>query len=181
MELTRRQKHTLLNIAEWAITDYLESGKRQKLPDTFLLDDILKSTVGAFVSVYINNDLRGCIGTFSEKNILYKNVHQMAIQAAFEDRRFKPVSEDELAGLKVEISVLSPRKKINDPSEIKIGKHGIYMIHGIRRATLLPQVALEQNWNSIEFLECCATNKLGLNKNSWKEAELYVYEAIVID
>jgi hypothetical protein len=83
--------------------------------------------------------------------------------------------------MKVEISVLLPRKRIFGPDEIEIGTHGIYLIHGYRRATLLPQVALTNNWTPVEFLECCAENKLGLSKSSWKEAELYVYEAILID
>ena len=181
MELTREHKHTLLNIAEWAISDFLITGKRKALPDTFELDPVLKTNCGAFVTVYINGKLRGCIGTFSEKEALYDNVHQLAIQAATEDRRFEPLKENEIKGLTVEISVLLPRRKITGPEEIEIGKHGVYMIHGIKRATLLPQVAVEYGWTAVEFLECCAQNKLGLGKNSWKEAELFVYEAIVFD
>ncbi len=179
MNLSSQHKHTLLNIAEWAIQDYLETGRQNKLSEKFKIDPVLRMTVGEFVSVYIQGRLRGCIGTFSEKEPLFENVHQMAMQAAFEDRRFKPVKTQELPDLKVEISVLSPRIRIEGPEEIEIGKHGIYMIHGIRRATLLPQVAENMNWSAIEFLECCSKNKLGLNKDSWKDAELFVYEAIV--
>jgi hypothetical protein len=181
MKLNKNHRHTLLSIAEWAITDYLESGKRNPLPGEFNIDKILESKKGAFVSVYVKNKLRGCIGTFSESDPLFDNVHQLSIQAATEDRRFKAVKSKEISDLKIEISVLSPRKRINSPSDIVIGKHGIYLIHGIRRATLLPQVAVKNRWNAIEFLECCAENKLGLNRESWKEAELYVYEAVIID
>lgn len=179
MGLTQIQKHTLISIAEWSIHDYLSTGKRHKLPETFEIDQILHSKQGAFVSVYVKKDLRGCIGTFSEDEPLYRNVHRMAVEAAFEDKRFKPIKEEELKHLKVEISVLSQRKRIKGPEEIIIGRHGIYMIHGIRRATLLPQVAKDNRWSPVEFLECCAGNKLGMSRNSWRDAELYVYEAEV--
>jgi AmmeMemoRadiSam system protein A len=180
MIFTKKQEHTLISIAEWSIHDYLTTGKRRKLPEKFELDPLLRSKRGVFVSVYVNRDLRGCIGTFSESEPLYENVHQMALQAALEDNRFRPIKEDELDDLKVEISVLTPRVKIEGPEEIEIGKHGVYLIHGIRRATLLPQVAVQQNYTPVEFLESCAKNKLGISRDSWKKAELYVYEAIVI-
>ena len=180
MIFTKKQEHTLISIAEWSIHDYLSTGKRKKLPEKFVIDPPLRSKRGVFVSVYVKRDLRGCIGTFSESEPLYKNVHQMALQSALEDKRFKPIKANELGDLKVEISVLTPRVKIEGPEEIEIGKHGVYLIHGIHRATLLPQVAVQHSFTPVEFLECCAKNKLGMSRNSWKEAELYVYEAIVI-
>ena len=180
MDFTKKQKHTMMSIAEWSIQDYLTTGKRDKLPDKFEIDPVLRSPCGVFVSVYVNRDLRGCIGTFSEKEPLYKNIQQMAVQAAVDDNRFKPVKVRELNQLQTEISVLSPRERIEGPDDIVIGKHGIYMIHGIRRATLLPQVAAQNNWTPVEFLEVCAESKLGMSRNSWKESELFVYEAIII-
>lgn len=180
MKFTEQQKHTLLNLAEWTIHDYMNSGKRRKLPEVFREDPALQAKLGVFVSVYVRGDLRGCIGTFSETESLTDHVRDMAFQAAFEDRRFEPVGKDDLSDLKVEISVLSKRRRIKSPEEIEIGKHGIYLIHDIRRATLLPQVATNNNFSPVEFLECCAKNKLGLHANSWKEADMYVYEAIII-
>jgi AmmeMemoRadiSam system protein A len=181
MKYTKDEKNTLLNIAEWAIQDHLTTGKRRSLPDTFHVGGQLSERVGAFVSVYVNKKLRGCIGTFSETAPLHENVRQMAIQAATEDHRFKPLQPKDIDRLHVEISVLSKRWRINGPEEIEIGKHGIYLINGFRRATLLPQVAVTHKLSPVEFLECCAENKLGLSKDSWKESELYVYEAVVID
>ncbi|MEX2370005.1 MAG: AmmeMemoRadiSam system protein A [Bacteroidales bacterium] len=179
MELTGKHKNTLLSIAEWSIQDYLITGKRSRLPESFEIDMALESRMGAFVTVYVKHKLRGCIGTFSESKPLYENVHQMSVEAICEDNRFKSVSHSELKNLEVEISVLSPRIRVENPDDIIIGKHGIYMINGILRATLLPQVALENNWSVIQFLECCAENKLGLCKNSWKESELFVFETVV--
>ena len=180
MEFTEKQKHMLTSIAEWSIHDYLTTGKRDELPDRLEIDPVLKSPRGAFVSVYVKSNLRGCIGTFSEKEPLYKNIQQMALQAALEDNRFKAVKAGELNHLQIEISVLSPRERIEGPDDIVIGKHGIYMINGIRRATLLPQVAIQNNWSPVEFLEVCAESKLGMSRDSWKDSELYVYEAIII-
>lgn len=178
--LSKHSKDTLLNIAEWTIIEYLEHGKPGSIPEKFKIDSELCIKTGVFVTVYINEELRGCIGTFSESTELYKNVHQLSMQAAFEDNRFKPVSLPEIKYLSIEISVLSKRQRIYSPDEIILGKHGIYLIHGNKRATLLPQVALENKYSKIEFLECCAKNKLGLSKNSWKDAEIYVYETMII-
>jgi len=180
MVFTKDQKNTLLSIAEWAIHDHLSTGKRHHLPETFLVNGLLSEQMGVFVSVYVNRKLRGCIGTFSESAPLFENVRQMAIQAATEDHRFKPLTVKDIGKMHIEISVLSRRQRIRGPGDIEIGKHGIYLINGFRRATLLPQVAVKHDFSPVEFLECCAENKLGLHKDSWKEAELYVYEAVII-
>lgn len=180
MLFNNKQQNTLISIAEWSIQDFIQSGRRHPLPGIFEIEQPLTAQLGVFVSVYVGKDLRGCIGTFSESTPLYENVRQMSVQAATEDRRFDPVTLSELNDMEVEISVLTPRVKINGPQDIIIGRHGIYLIHGIRRATLLPQVAVKYGWTPVEFLECCARNKLGMHKDSWKEAELYVYEAEII-
>jgi AmmeMemoRadiSam system protein A len=180
ISFNEEERHILLSLAEWSISDFIISGKRNPRPDYFPVKGKLHTPLGVFVSVYIEKELRGCIGSFSESQPLIDNIQQMSIQAATEDRRFKPVKSEELMKMELEISVLLPRVRIKGPEDVKIGKHGIYMIHGHRRATLLPQVAVNNNWDAITFLECCASNKLGLNKNSWLEAELYVYEALVI-
>ncbi|HKK62608.1 MAG TPA: AmmeMemoRadiSam system protein A [Bacteroidales bacterium] len=173
-------KEVLLNIAWRAITDYLESGALHKLTDDYKVSDTLKSKRGVFVSVYVDKKLRGCIGTFSESTPLVKNVHRLAVQAAFEDRRFSPVRNQDLSAMEIEISVLTKRTKVDGPEYIEIGKHGIYLVHGDSKATLLPQVATENGFNAVEFLECCATNKLKMDKEAWKEAEIYVYEAKIL-
>jgi AmmeMemoRadiSam system protein A len=103
----------------------------------------------------------------------------MAISAATADNRFSPVEPDELDTLHIEISVLTPRKRIQDTSDIIIGKHGIYMIRGSNRGTLLPQVAVKQGWSVEEFLGNCAKYKAGVGWDGWKSADLYTYEAIV--
>lgn len=134
---------------------------------------------GVFVSIYIDNKLRGCIGTFSEEEPLGYSLKRMALSAATCDSRFEPVHSEELGGMTVEVSVLSPRVKIRDPSEIEIGKHGIYIQSATGRGTLLPQVAVKQNWSVEQFLGYCSKYKAGLGWTGWKKADIFIYEAIV--
>ena len=112
---------------------------------------------------------------------LYKVVEDMAVAAAFEDSRFLPLTKEEFGKIKIEISVLSPLKKINDTSEIVLGKNGIYIKKGFQSGTMLPQVATEQKWNLEEFLGYTARDKAGLGWQGWKDAEIYSYETIIID
>jgi MEMO1 family protein len=178
MKLTKKDRELLLDIAESAILNYLDSNYEIDISQEKLSSEIMQET-GAFVSVYIGKSLRGCIGTFSESDPLYENVKKMAVSAAFTDSRFRPIRKKETDQLLIEISVLTPRKRIYNPNEIVIGRHGIYIISGTNRGTLLPQVAEKNQWSSLEFLEYCAQYKTGLHKSGWRDAELYTYEAIV--
>ena len=143
------------------------------------LTELLQRKCGAFVSVYVDQKLRGCIGTFSEDEAMYKNVIKMAVSAATTDTRFAPLLPEELSRLVIEISVLSPRQRIFDPSDIEIGKHGIYIQQGSNRGTLLPQVAVKEQWSIKEFLGNCSRYKAGIGWDGWKMAELFTYEALV--
>ena len=179
MKLSDEEKRSLILMARQEIERSLireNSGKKQ-IAD---LQGNVHATCGAFVSLYVKDELRGCMGTFSESDLLCDNVRRMAIAAAWSDSRFRPVYRAELADLEIEISVLSPRKRISGPQEIIIGKHGIYIQKDSFRGTLLPQVAVNQNWDAEEFLGHCAKYKAGLEWEEWRSAELYTYEAIVI-
>jgi len=123
--------------------------------------------------------LRGCIGRFEPDEPLYRVVQEMAIAAATEDYRFPPVTPQELGELDIEISVLTPLRKISSIDEIQLGRHGIYIKKGGRAGTFLPQVATETGWSKEEFLGYCARDKAGLGWNGWKDADIYVYEALV--
>ncbi|MCD4730505.1 MAG: AmmeMemoRadiSam system protein A, partial [Bacteroidales bacterium] len=123
--------------------------------------------------------LRGCIGRFDAEQPLYEVVQQMAIASSTQDTRFTPVMEYELQDLEVEISVLTPMKKINSIDEIELGKHGIYIKQGYRTGTFLPQVAKDTGWTLEEFLGHCARDKAGIGWDGWEDADIYIYEAIV--
>ena len=103
----------------------------------------------------------------------------MAIAAATQDHRFNEVQADEISQLKIEISVLTPLKRIKSADEFILGKQGIYIKKGYSSGTFLPQVATQTGWTKEEFLGHCAQDKAGLNWNEWKTAELYTYEALV--
>ena len=168
----------LLLIAWDEIQGYLKKEDRDKKLDIDIPEE-LRTKCGAFVSIYVKDKLRGCIGTFSEEVSLFKNVRRMSYSAAAHDNRFPAIKLDEAGHIKIEISVLSPKMAIKGPEEIEIGKHGIFMELGNHRGTLLPQVAMEQKWSVEEFLGNCAQYKAGLDWDGWKAARIYTYEASI--
>jgi len=178
MILTENDKKLLLSLARESIVDTIapERSRKKQPPHS---TESLQLNCGAFVSLYVKEKLRGCIGTFSEEVTISQNVKKMALSAAISDNRFTPVGAKELDELKIEISVLTPRERIHDINDIILGKHGIYMKHGLNRGTLLPQVAVNQNWTVREFLGNCAKYKAGIGWDGWRSADLYTYEALV--
>ena len=141
----------------------------------------LMKELGAFVTLRINGKLRGCIGRFISTDPLYQVVNQMAIASALEDYRFNPLTKEEFKNTEIEISVLGPLKKINNISEIVLGKHGIYIKKDLHSGTMLPQVATENRWSVEEFLGYTSRDKAGLGWSGWKDADIYVYEAVVLE
>lgn len=140
----------------------------------------LWSSYGAFVSLYVADELRGCIGRMSSNDPLIDLIKQMSISAANMDYRFSPLTIDDLKDLKIEISIISPLKKIHNIDDIILGKHGIYIKSLLNNGTLLPQVASKNNWNVEEFLGYCSRDKAGLGWDGWRSAELYIYETLII-
>jgi hypothetical protein len=177
-QLRPDDRKQLLGIARSTIQDYLRTQRVFDL-STEKLSSTLRTPCGAFVTLKKHGELRGCIGNFSGTDPLATTVQRMAIAAATEDYRFSPVTAAELRELEIEISVLTPMRKIASSGEIELGKHGIYIRKGDRGGTFLPQVASETGWTLDEFLGHCAQDKAGIGWNGLKDAELYVYEAIV--
>lgn len=176
--LTPEDKKTLLHIARQTLETYLKKGVYPRL-DTTGFSPGLKLKSGAFVTLNEKGQLRGCIGRFVTQGPLYKTVEEMAVAAATQDYRFPPVSYRELKDIEIEISVLTPLKKIKSIDEIVLGRDGIYIQKGNRHGTFLPQVADETGWNKEEFLGHCSRDKAGLPWDGWKDADIYTYRAIV--
>ena len=176
--LNDEEKRVLKEIALTSIKDSLEGKGIAQLTLNSQLST-LNSKCGAFVSLHKQGRLRGCIGHFGEDVPLHEIVAEMARAAAFEDPRFMPVTKDELHDIDIEISVLTPMRRIQSLDEFQLHKHGIYIKKGYRSGTFLPQVADEVNWTKEEFVGHCAQDKAGIGWEGWKDAELYVYEAIV--
>lgn len=176
--LTSSDKDYLLKLARKTITDYIKKGIA---PDVEMngLSATLKTPCGAFVTLNKDGRLRGCIGRFDAEQPLWKVVQLMAVAAATQDYRFSPVAANEIGELEIEISVLTPLKKIKSADEFILGKQGIYIKKGNQSGTFLPQVAVQTGWSKDEFLGHCAQDKAGIGWSGWKSAELFTYEALV--
>jgi AmmeMemoRadiSam system protein A len=133
------------------------------------------------VTLKINGVLRGCIGRFISSDPLYEVVNASAISSAFDDPRFSPLTKEEYRKTDIEITVLGPLKKINNINEIVLGKHGIYIRKDQRSGTMLPQVATEYGWTVEEFLGYTSRDKAGLGWDGWKDAEIFIYEGVVLE
>jgi AmmeMemoRadiSam system protein B/AmmeMemoRadiSam system protein A len=129
---------------------------------------VLEKKRGGFVTLKTKGRLRGCIGYIEAVKPLEETIADMAYSAAFRDGRFNPVTADEIDDIRIEISVLSPIKEIEDPSSIIVGKHGIIITRGGSRGLLLPQVAEEWGWDRDTFLDQTCL-KAGLPPGSWRK------------
>lgn len=177
--ITDKDKADLIQLAKESIQYFFSKGDRL-IPQKKKYSSILNIPCGAFVSIYLNDELNGCIGRMSvEKDPLVNVIADLAISSAFYDNRFPPIQEHDMNQLEIEISVITPMKEIKSIDEIVLGKHGIYIKKGQNTGTFLPQVADKTNWSVEEFLGHCAKNKAGIGWDGWKEADIFTYEAIV--
>ncbi len=163
-------KRALLSLARATVTEVLEA---DVLPLPRSADPALNARRGAFVTLKKNGQLRGCIGHMTADWPLQKTVGAMAVQAAFNDPRFPQVRADEIAQLEIEISVLTPYRKVSGPGAIRVGTDGVLLKKGGRSAVYLPQVAAEQGWDKEEMLDHLC-RKAGLAKGAWKEGTTFM-------
>ncbi|GIW20660.1 MAG: hypothetical protein KatS3mg065_0956 [Chloroflexota bacterium] len=132
----------------------------------------------AFVTLTTAGELRGCMGRLDAERPLWENVRDAAIAAAIGDPRFPPLTPEEVPGVRIEISILSPLTEIADAAEFDAERHGIVVEAAGRRALLLPKVAREQGWDEASTL-AAVCRKAGLPPDAWRwpEARLWVFEA----
>jgi len=176
--MTDTAAQVLLNIARTAIEHQLDLLPYSPAPRE---EQILNERSGCFVTLKLHGQLRGCIGNFQSRRPLFQEVALMAVAAATQDPRFSPLTRPELELVRIEITVLSPLEKISGPDDIIIGRHGIYLEHGVNRGVLLPQVATEHHWDTLTFLrQTC--NKAGLAEDMWQapDTELYRFSGEII-
>jgi len=198
--ISEEEKKALLGEARETITARLEGRQPQYQLEPSLEKALeegssaLSKPCGAFVTLHIKDktgkdktkdekggqNLRGCIGRMIASTPLEKTVRTMAVEAAFGDPRFSPLKASELPDIHIEISALSPMEKCPDPRSVKVGVHGLYLIHRGRAGVLLPQVPVEQGWNQDQYLEYICI-KAGLPPGSYDapDAELYTFTAVV--
>ncbi|MBN1393313.1 MAG: AmmeMemoRadiSam system protein A [Sedimentisphaerales bacterium] len=174
------QKKILLRTARDTVKAVLTG---EALPKPKSNDAELNAHCGCFVTLKNREQLRGCIGQFTSDRPLIELVVEMATASATGDPRFfdEPITADELEELDVEISVLSPLKKTDDPLSLRLGVDGIYIKRGCAGGCFLPQVATETGWSKEEFLSYCCAHKAGLPANAWKDpkTEVYLFSAEV--
>jgi AmmeMemoRadiSam system protein A len=161
-EFSPEERTLLLRLAHDSIVSALERRSILLDPPTAHLAD----PRGVFTSLYLHGELRGCVGFVLPISSVYQAVAETARAAAFEDTRFRPVTREEAAHLKIELSVLSPPQAIA-PETVEIGRHGLLISMAGHRGLLLPQVPVEHNWDRAMFLEQTC-RKAGLRSDAWQ-------------
>jgi len=156
----------LLRLAHESILSGLEQREISLEPP----NERLAQPRGVFTSLYLKDELRGCVGYVRSENSLYRAVAESARAAAFADTRFSPLSQEEAPQVCVELSVLSPLQSIA-PGAVEVGRHGLLVTMDGYRGLLLPQVAVEHGWDRIKFLEQTC-RKAGLPVDVWREGAI---------
>jgi AmmeMemoRadiSam system protein A len=160
-------KSELLRLARTTLETHF-SGNR--IPEYHTDRPALLARRGAFVSLHRGEELRGCIGQIFADRELFRIVQHCTLSAALEDSRFYPVMPSELSQLEIEISALTPLTRLHNIGDIEIGKHGLYVIRGVHRGLLLPQVATHYGWDREVFLaQTC--RKAGLPESAWRDSQ----------
>ncbi len=164
LPLNETDQQTLLRMAREALRGYLELAEIPKVPEP---GEALRQHCGAFVTLHKGRNLRGCVGVIEASKPLYLTVQECAVWAALHDHRFPPVMKREVRGLHLEISVLSPLFDIA-PQDVEVGRHGLFISQESQRGLLLPQVAVQWNWDRERFLEETC-RKAGLPPDAWRQ------------
>ena len=170
----------LIELSRMALDDLVYGAQRQagQVEDPYLLS----SEYGSFVTLHKGTELRGCIGTCYPTSPLYETVAEMTQAAAAQDHRFSPITKDEIHGIHIDISVLSPLERAPEPLSLIVGEHGLHVAKGKKRGVLLPQVATEYGWDIKTYLsQVCL--KADLPEDSWrsKDTQVSSFTTLIIE
>jgi AmmeMemoRadiSam system protein B/AmmeMemoRadiSam system protein A len=176
--LTDQEKSELLSLARLSVEHAVGQGKAYVPAASD--SPLLNQERGAFVTLTIHGNLRGCIGYTAAFKPLYLTVRDVATYAALNDPRFHVVTKEELPQLEYEVSVLSPLRRVTDVEQIKVGTHGLIMKNGDKEGLLLPQVPVEQHWDRATFLEETC-RKAGMEPDCWRDenTDIFSFTAVV--
>ncbi len=170
-----RDRKLLLAIAREALAAHLAGRPAADAASTVGVERL----AGVFVTLRRSGELRGCIGHVEPRVPLGRLVARCAIAAATSDPRFAAVTAAELAALQIEVSIMGPLEPIAAVDEIELGRHGLLVEAGRRRALLLPQVAIEHRWDRHTFLvETCRKAGIPIH-HSERRGCLWRFEAEV--
>jgi AmmeMemoRadiSam system protein A len=174
--VSRDEETACLRLARQALEHYFKTGSQLRSP---VKSGLLKEKRGAFVTLHVDGELRGCIGYPLPIKPLDETIIEMAVAAASQDTRFEPLGADEMTRLKIEISVLGLPEPVGDPDRVEVGRHGIIVSKGFYKGLLLPQVPVEQRWDRETYL-AHGCLKAGLPPEEWKRgAKIEVFTAQV--
>jgi AmmeMemoRadiSam system protein A len=162
-EFSAEERALLMQLAHESILSALE--RRETALDR--PSPHLAEPRGAFTSLYLHGQLRGCVGYVLPVSALYLAVADTARAAAFQDTRFSPVTIEEARDLQIELSILSLPQPIAAEA-VEIGRHGLLISTGGHRGLLLPQVPIEHHWDRVTFLEQTC-RKAGLPPDAWQK------------
>lgn len=165
-EFSHEERALLLKLAHESLLSALEQREISLEPPTAHLAEAR----GVFTSLYKEGKLRGCVGFVQPLNSVYRAVAEAARAAAFEDMRFYPVTLEEAPQLEIELSILSPPHSAR-AEDIEVGRHGLMISMAGRRGLLLPQVAVEHNWDRVTFLQQTCL-KAGLPGDAWQKGAI---------
>jgi len=176
--LTEPEKRRLLQVARQALEARFGLAERPSLDPGD--SPRLAREQACFVTLKLQGRLRGCIGELDAREPLIEAVADRALAAALHDPRFRPLTADELSRIEIDISVMSPLRRVKGPEEVIVGRHGVVVKHRGRSGVFLPQVAPEQGWDRDTMLTILCEEKAGLPADAWKrDAELWVFTADV--
>jgi AmmeMemoRadiSam system protein A len=177
-KLTLDEQKTLLRLAREAIEYRVRGEKPPPIPKESLTPH-LREQGASFVTLTIQDQLRGCIGALEAHQPLADDVREHAAAAAFEDPRFPPLGKDELSRIQIEVSRLTRPSPLDYEdsgdllSKLRPHIHGVILTDGARRATFLPQV-WEKIPNPSEFMDNLC-HKMGIGHQHWRNNHLDVF------
>lgn len=180
-DLLPAERELLSQLAHQSIETYLAGNRSPVSPsDSVKKSQTLQRSLGGFVTLYMDGQLRGCIGHIVGSGPLYATIWDMARAAAFQDPRFHPLRAAEWPHVHMEISVLDELTPCPSVDEIEIGRHGLLLQYRGHSGVFLPQVPVDQGWDLYAYLKHLCL-KAGVHDKAWQEADahLYWYEALV--
>ncbi len=182
MNYTLEQGKKLVKAARYSIELFIRSPHFERKHIERTIEE-MNAKEGVFVTIehYPTRELRGCIGFPNPIGPLNSSVVEASIAAATEDPRFVPVSHVELEDIVVEVSVLSKMELVKGSTpesikrKIKVGRDGLFLEYGYYSGLLLPIVAVQEHWNTEEFLENVCM-KAGLARHMWRQSGIQLYK-----
>jgi AmmeMemoRadiSam system protein A len=174
MSFNEREKNFALGLAYKSLEYFIDYNcnipfDRKTIEKEYGKNSPLLDNKACFVTLHTRSqELRGCMGTLTSEEPLYREIIKNSVIAGLEDFRFKPLTREQLESTHFEITIMGVLEKLTDPSQLKLGQQGLVISRGKQQGLLLPQVALENEWNQTEFLnQTCI--KAGIPPDSWKK------------